>query len=234
VPNFAGQLDSNIQQLHSGSYRRPSDVTGQSALVVGFGTSGAEIAMELAANGRRVWISGRPTPHIPNVLPRLPWNIWWRNMHHVLTMDTPIGRRAIPKMRTRGAPLIRVTRQEVIASGVEHVRRVSGVVQGRPKLEDGRSLDVNAIVWCTGFRPDYRFIDIPSVPVDKKGWPLAPHGVVDRIPGLYFLGVPFQVGLTSMLVGGAGRDAELVVRHLVERSRAESDVGFAVPAATLT
>ena len=214
VPDFAKGLDVKIRQLHSSAYRRPSDVAGPSVLVVGFGTSGAEIAMELAAAGRSVRIAGQPTFHIPNLVLKLPGNLWWRFIHHVLTIDTPIGRRAAPKFKAGGAPLIRVDRAQVIASGIEHVPRVSGTVTGAPQLDDGRILDVSDIVWCTGFRPDYGFLDLPALRLDAKGWPIAPYGVAERIPGLYFLGLPFQVGLTSLLVGGAQRDAGLVVRHI--------------------
>jgi putative flavoprotein involved in K+ transport len=217
VPDFAKRLGAKIRQLHSSAYRRPSDVPGASVLVVGFGTSGAEIAMELAAAGRNVRIAGYPTFHIPNLVLKLPGNLWWRFIHNVLTIDTPIGRRAAPKFKAGGAPLIRVDRAQVIASGVEHVSRVSGTMMGAPQLDDGRILDVSDIVWCTGFRPDYGFLDLPALRLDAKGWPIAPYGVAERIPGLYFLGVPFQVGLTSLLVGGAERDAGLVVRHIEQR-----------------
>jgi len=78
-------------------------------------------------------------------------------------------------------------------------------------------VDVSAVVWCTGFRPSYEFLELPDCPFDDKGLPIAPHGIVGQIPGLYFVGLPFQVGLTSTLVGGAGRDAGLVVRHIAQQ-----------------
>jgi putative flavoprotein involved in K+ transport len=80
-------------------------------------------------------------------------------------------------------------------------------------------VDVSSVVWCTGFRPNYEFLDLPSLPWDAKGLPVAPHGIVEQIPGLYFIGLPFQVGLTSTLVGGSGRDAALVLRHIEQRRR---------------
>jgi hypothetical protein len=84
-------------------------------------------------------------------------------------------------------------------------------------LEDGRALDVSAVVWCTGFRSNYNFLELPGCPFDGKGLPMAPHGIVRQVPGLYFVGLPFQIGLTSTLVGGAGRDAALVVRHIAQQ-----------------
>ncbi len=73
-------------------------------------------------------------------------------------------------------------------------------------------LDVANVVWCTGFRQDFSWIDLPVRGED--GWPLETRGVVRSSPWLYFVGLAFQYGFASMLVGGAGRDAEYVVKHL--------------------
>src|SRR5262249_32387980 len=76
----------------------------------------------------------------------------------------------------------------------------------------------STVIWCTGLHANYSFLNLPSLRFDAKGWPIAPHGIVEQIPGLYFLGIPFQVGLTSSLVGGVGRDASLVVDYIEQRS----------------
>jgi putative flavoprotein involved in K+ transport len=228
IPDSSGLLNPSIHQVHSSEYRRPADVFGQGVLVVGFGTSGIEIAIELAAAGRRVLLSGRPTAQaLSNFVPaifggknpilRLMGAAYWNFMHRVVTIDTPLGRKAKSQIPLRGQPLVRLNRVDALAAGVEHVARMSGVTEGKPCLEDGRVVDVSAVVWCTGFRPNYQFLELPDLPLDGEGLPIAPHGIVEQIPGLYFVGVPFQVGLTSTLVGGTGRDAALVVRHIAER-----------------
>ena len=79
------------------------------------------------------------------------------------------------------------------------------------------SLDVANVIWATGYRPDYGFVAADVVGED--GWPVEERGVSPRVPGLYFLGVPFQYAFTSMLVTGAGRDAKYVVERLAERVR---------------
>jgi putative flavoprotein involved in K+ transport len=93
--------------------------------------------------------------------------------------------------------------------------RTVGVRDGRPVLEDGRVVEVANVVWCTGFRQDFSWIDLPVIGAD--GWPLETRGVVASSPGLYFAGLAFQFAFASMLVGGAGRDAEYVVKHLCSR-----------------
>jgi len=89
-------------------------------------------------------------------------------------------------------------------------------------LADGQVLDVATAIWCTGFRPEYRWIKLPVVGAD--GWPLQDRGVATSAPGMYFLGIPFLSGFTSMLVVGAGRDAAHVVARIAERAAAESNL----------
>jgi putative flavoprotein involved in K+ transport len=240
IPDSSALLNPSIQQVHSSGYRRPEDVAGDRVLVAGFGTSGVEIAIELAAAGRHVLLSGRPTAQalskfVPvifagrNPILRLIGAGYWNFMHRVVTIDTALGRKARSQIALRGQPLIRLNRADALAAGVEHVARLAGATEGKPRLEDGRVLDVSAVVWCTGFRPSYEFLELPDCPFDSKGWPIAPHGIVEQIPGLYFAGLPFQVGLTSTLAGGADRDAMLVVRHI---ARQRNELKSRMPAHT--
>jgi putative flavoprotein involved in K+ transport len=94
--------------------------------------------------------------------------------------------------------------------------RVEGVHEGRPRLSDGRVLDVANVIWCTGFGKDVEWIDLPVTGED--GWPEQSRGVVESAPGLYFVGLPFLFSFASMLVGGVGRDAGWVAQHIVERA----------------
>ena len=91
-----------------------------------------------------------------------------------------------------------------------------GVVDGKPRLADGRVLDVAVVVWATGFRLDFGWIELPIF--DGGGYPIHHRGVVDGAPGLYFLGLPFQYTPTSEHVGGVSNDA----RHISERIAARS------------
>ena len=76
---------------------------------------------------------------------------------------------------------------------------------GRPALEDGRVLDVSSVIWCTGFREEFPWIDLPIF--DENERPLHERGVVVGEPGLYFVGMPFQYAATSDVLPGVGRDA---------------------------
>ena len=188
-------------------------------LVVGLSHSGADIAYELSKAGHRTFVSGRSHGQLPFSVDSRRARIAWPLMRfvawNVLTRSTPIGRKMAPKVRAGGGPLLRVRRGDLTAAGItlHEARMVDVDGHGRPALADGTALDVANVLWCTGFRPDYRWIDLPVIGDD--GWPREQRGVVDDIPGLYFLGIPFLYSFTSMLVVGAGRDAAYVVDRVV-------------------
>jgi putative flavoprotein involved in K+ transport len=151
---------------------------------------------------------------------RMIWPLLSFAWRHVLTLRTPPGRKMRAHIRAHGGPLIRVKKEDLAAAGVEMTSpRVVATKDGKPMLADDRVLDdVANVVWCTGFRQDFSWVDLPIVGED--GWPLERRGVVASAPGLYFVGLSFQYAFISMFVGGAGRDAEYVVKHLVARSKA--------------
>jgi putative flavoprotein involved in K+ transport len=217
IPPFAQALDPAVVQLHSQAYRNPAQIPAGNVLVVGAGNSGAEIAIELAHAGRNVWLSGRDVGHIPaNTLGRLfggrPY--WWL-ISRVLSVATPVGRRVRQKTLAQGAPLIHVNKQAIERAGVKRVPRTTGASNGQPQLDDGQLPEIAAVVWATGFRPDFHWIDLPIC--DAQGYPLHTRGVVPTAPGLYFLGLPFQSALTSGLIGGVGADARYIADHIANR-----------------
>lgn len=207
-PDFAAELDQGILQLHSSDYRDPSQLQDGDVLVVGAGNSGAEIALD-AAQQHRVWLAGRPTGSVSPVLYSRP--SWWLATR-LITVNTPIGRKMNMQLRSKGTPLVRIREQDFGAAGITRVPRVEGVESGKPRVEGGRQLAVKTIVWCTGFKHDYGWIQRPAT----VGGHVPPHerGVVPSEPGLYFMGLPFQFGHNSALIDGVGRDAEYVVSRI--------------------
>jgi putative flavoprotein involved in K+ transport len=215
VPAFAPELDPRILQLHSSEYRNPSQLRKGDVLLVGAGNSGAELAAELAPT-QRVWLAGPKTGEIPVRHGTLPARFGFRTFrfigHRVLRLDTPIGRKLGPKLSSKGAPLIRTKLKDLAAAGVERVPRVVGIRGGLPILEDDRVLDVANVVWCTGFRTEFGWIDLPVFGDD--GQPLHHRGVVESEPGLYFLGLVFQYSFSSDVLPNRGRDAEYIAKHI--------------------
>lgn len=220
IPDFASRLDPAIFQMHSSQYRRPSQLQEGGVLVVGAGNSGAEIAMELSGL-HPTWLSGRDTGQEPTRAGSLPDRLLtpviWFLASRVLNVKTPIGRKVRDRFLDppRGIPLGRVRRKDILAAGIERIPRTTDVRHGFPVLEDGRTMEVSNVIWCTGFAPDFSWIDLPIL--DPNGFPIHDRGVVASQPGLYFMGLLFLSTLSSALVGGVGRDAEHIARHIMSR-----------------
>jgi putative flavoprotein involved in K+ transport len=113
-------------------------------------------------------------------------------------------------MLTKGGPRIRVKAADIAAARVEWVPRVTGVRNGLPLLEDGRTLDVKNVIWCNGFSAGFDWIDLPVF--DDHGYPKHESGIVPDQPGLYFLGLPFLHSMSSSMIHGVGRDAARIAK----------------------
>lgn len=217
IPAFAEQLDRRIIQMHSSGYQIPSQVQRGPVLVVGAGQSGAEIALDLIRD-HKVWLSGRDTgeePTMPgSVADRLFTPIMIFVARNVLNVANPIGRlvRRHFLYPPRGIPRAGGTKKRLNGAGVEWVARTRGARDGCPQLEDGRVMHVSNVIWCTGFRVDYTWIELPIF--DEHGYPVHKWGVVRSHPGLYFMGLPFQRALSSVLLFGVGKDARFVADHI--------------------
>ena len=238
IPAFAHELDPSIVQLHSSEYRNPSQLRDGGVLLAGAGNSGAEIANEVCRT-HRSWLAGPDTGHIPvrhgKAAARFVFPLVRFVGHHVLTRGTPIGRKVGPKLIAKGDPLIRIKPKDLAAAGVERAPRVVGVRDGLPLLEDDRLLDVANVIWCTGFRSDFGWIDLPVFGDD--GQPVHSRGVVSSEPGLYFVGLVFQYSISSDVLPSRGRDAGYIAKHIASqkpngRRSSEDSADARRPAAT--
>src|ERR671915_62990 len=218
VPDYASELDPRIVQLHVAEYKNPGQLQDGDVLVVGAGNSGAEVAIEVART-HKVSLSGAGNGALPfrpeSVAARVLMPFIGRVVfHRVLTTRTPIGRKARPKWISTGEPLIRTKPKDLAAFGVERVARVTGVQGGLPQLEDGRSVDVANVVWCTGFHPGFSWIDLPVLGPQE---PLHRRGIVESEPGLYFIGLKFLYSVSSEQIQGVGRDADYIAGKIAAR-----------------
>ena len=218
VPSFAASLSPDIVQVHSRDYRNASQLREGGVLVVGAGNSGAEIAFELAREGRPTWLSGRDVGHVPfkvesAVANRLIVPVLFRLVfHRIMTVDTPIGRKVRPKIISRGGPLIRRKPKDLDAAGVQRVPRTRGAHAGQPVLEDGRVLDVANVIWCTGFNAGLDWVELPIF--DEVGEPRHERGLVPSEPGISFVGQHFLYAMSSTMIHGVARDAERIANAI--------------------
>ena len=210
TPPPARTLDPSVTQVHSAAYRNPQALPDGPVLVVGGGNSGLQIAEELAARpaGRPVdrrplsdaaAAATRPRPVL--VAPRL-------GLMRV-SANSRLGRR----MRARGEFIIGTNRRRLQRAGVRFRPRVVDA-QGRTvRFADGSTLNVTTVIWATGFRPDYSWLHISGVADDGR---ITHRRGVTEVPGLYFLGLPWQHTRGSALLGFVHDDAAYLADRITE------------------
>jgi putative flavoprotein involved in K+ transport len=217
VPSFATEVAPGIRQLHSSAYRNPSQLEG-SVLVVGAGNSGAEIALEAVRSGHQVWLSGRHPGQVPFRIEtrkaKLLVPIVMFAFRRVLNLNTPLGRKVQREAIEHGTPLVRTKQSDLEAAGVQRVGRIAGVREGLPITEDDQALEPQTVVWCTGYRPDYSWIELPVA--DEDGHPITERGVSPET-GLYFIGVEFQYAAASSTIQGLEQDARYLMRAMAKQ-----------------
>ncbi|HYJ79539.1 MAG TPA: NAD(P)/FAD-dependent oxidoreductase, partial [Longimicrobiaceae bacterium] len=212
VPALGQGLSADVVQFHSASYRAPSQLPPGDVLVVGAGNSGVQIAEELArTHGVHLAVGER--------LPRLPHRVlgrsvfWWLEKTGLLdvTVDSRLGRRMSRTETLIGSTPAMLRRMQ----GVRLLGRAVGARDDTVLTTGGEGVRVGSVVWATGFRPDYGWID--GVALDARGAPMHQRGVTGS-PGLYFLGLSWQHTRGSALLGWVGRDASYLAEHITERA----------------
>jgi putative flavoprotein involved in K+ transport len=215
-PPFAADLDERVVQLHSHDYRNPGGLPASGVvLVVGRGNSGAQIAAELAAAGRQVVVSGRRQPYLPNrILGRDVF--WWLHRLNLLHAPTTSWRGRL--LRRRGEPVIGTDLGALATAGsLRLVPRATGVTGSSVCFQDGQRVEPSVVVWATGYRGDYAWLRLPVL--DDTGQPQHHRGMT-AMPGLYFIGLPWQSQRGSALLDGVDRDAARLARRIVTRAGA--------------
>jgi cation diffusion facilitator CzcD-associated flavoprotein CzcO len=211
-PSWPGQETYPGPIVHSSDYRNPAPYAGKRVLVVGFGNSGGEIALDLADAGVDVALSVRgPVQVLPRDLlgfPILSWAILYRRLPARLVdrLNGPILRLAVGNIEKLGlqraakgpremveddgrVPLIDIGTLAKIRDGSIGVRGgIERFASDGVVFSNGRSERFDAVILATGFRPDLRRL-LPGVEgvFDEKGMPCV-TGRPTPAPGLYFCG----------------------------------------------
>jgi putative flavoprotein involved in K+ transport len=208
VPATADELDDEVVQLHSTSYRSPHSVPEGRVLVVGGGNTGFQIAEELSAS-REVHLSigSRQTPLPQRILGRdLFWYLEATGLIRKTT-ESRIGRRLSGRDTLIGSTPRRLRRKHGV---VLHGRAVSAA-GSTVYFGDETQVEVDGIVWATGFEVDHSFIDAPIF--DSAGRLVHQRGVTES-PGLYFLGLSWQHTRGSALLGWIKDDAQHIANQI--------------------
>jgi putative flavoprotein involved in K+ transport len=208
VPPAAPDLDDTVTQIHSADYRSPDQLPHGQVLVVGGGNSGFQIAEELAATRKVDLAVGRRVPSLPQRLLGKDLFWWLTGIGFMkVSTDSRLGR----KLAKRDV-LIGTSARKLRRSGVTLRGRFTGAVGRRVLFEDGSEQDVDAVVWATGYRSDFSWINIPGI---KGASDRIVHrrGVTDA-SGLFFLGLTWQYTRGSALIGFVNDDATYIASRI--------------------
>ena len=211
VPSVAAGLAAEVFQLHSVGYQRPTDVPAGRVLVVGGGNTGFQLAKELSAtHDVELAVGTKQTPLPQRFLGRDLF--WWLTKTGILakTTESRLGRRARGRDTLIGSSPRRLERRH----GVPVRPRVVSAEGRTVGLADGSELEVDAVIWATGYRPDHGWIELPIF--DDDGRLRHRRGVTD-VPGLYFLGLSWQHTRGSALIGFVGDDTSFVAEQIAAR-----------------
>ena len=211
VPDGARRLSAAVRQLHSSDYRTPVDFDNPDVVVVGGGNSAAQLACELADTHRVTVVSPRPLWFLPKDV--LGVDLYqWLSITGVLNASATA--RVSRYVRARGDAIIGKDLEIRIKAGqVRYLRgRVVDADGGEIILDDGSRIAAPAVLWCTGFRPDYRWLRVPGA-LDDAGEPIH-EGGASPVAGLHWMGLPWQTRLNSSLINGVDRDAHDTVARI--------------------
>ncbi|MFF0359318.1 ArsO family NAD(P)H-dependent flavin-containing monooxygenase [Streptomyces sp. NA02536] len=214
LPAVPGRGVFTGRQLHTVNYRRPDDFAGQRVIVVGGGNSGAQIAADLALDNRVevTWVTQRPPRFLAD-------DIDGRALFDVATAR----RRALDAGRgdTGGVASL----GDIVAVPPVRAARDAGLLTAKPmftrltadgvRWDDGSGADVDAAIWCTGFRPALT----PLAPLNLRG----PRGHIPTEgtralgePRLHLLGYGDWTGPASATLIGVGRPARDAARAIAQ------------------
>ena len=208
VPTLARHLAADVVQLHSADYRNPDQLPDGPVLVVGAGNSGLQIAAELAASRPVTVAVGARPPMLPQRLFGRDL-FWWLSRLGLITKtaDSRLARR----LQKKGDLVIGTRWRNLARLGIQVRPRLDDVDLSTAMFADGTVTAVAAVVWATGYRSDYSWLDIPGAVDDDK---VANVRGITAIPGLSVLGLPWLHTRGSALLGYVKDDAAWLASHI--------------------
>ena len=217
IPSYQGRRVFQGVQLHSAHYRSPEPFAGKRVLIVGGGNSGAQILAEVSKVAEVMWV----TLHPPSFLPD---DVDGRYLFDQATARYRAMQEGRPPPPTLGlADIVMVeTVREARDRGVLHAQPpFASFTEHGVVWDDGRSLEIDAVIWCTGFRPALAHLGPLGVINDKGRVDVTgTRSVVE--PGLWLVGYGEWTGYASATLIAVGRSAKVAVEERMAMSAATS------------
>lgn len=207
IPAFGRNIDPDILQLHSSEYKNPSQLNRGDVLVVGGGNSGVQIVEELLNHGKKVFFSFNGTlKSLANnqITQRLIFGTGITSASIHSFVGRLLSKRTEPIMGTNLLKLF--SHPNVVITGRTFLASKREISCARISLNTA-----NTIIWATGFKPDFSWIDLDVLTGD--GSPVHNRGV-SNVEGLFFLGLAWMHSRNSGLLGGVKEDAAFITSKI--------------------
>lgn len=208
IPPIAGRDLFEGLQLHSAQYRQPQDYAGKTVLVVGGGNSGAQIMAEVAPVARALWV----TLHDPVFLPD---DVDGRVLFERAVARMKDGPSATPVGGIGDIVMVPPVKQARDRGDLTSVRPFARMTATGVVWPDGSEMSVDAVIWCTGFRPALAHLKALGV-VEEDGRVLVENQRSRKLPQLWLAGYGDWTGPGSATLMGAARTARGIAASLAE------------------
>ena len=208
-PGFDGQESFSGELLHVAEYRSPAPYTGKRVIVVGAGSSAAQVANELARVASVTLASRHPVRFIPQ-------HLGGRDIHHWLreTGFDALPAEWLTKVTGERAIIDSVNFKQTLARGLVDRRPIFAALDGDEVVwSDGEREHADAIILATGYRPSLEYLRELGA-IDERGTPLHTNGVSSTHPGLVYVGLDNQRSFASNTLRGVSADADAVAAPL--------------------
>ena len=206
IPEYPGQTGFAGVQLHSAHYQEATPFTGQRVLVVGGGNSGAQLLAEVSQVANTTWVTEKEPRFLPD-------DVDGRVLFSQATQRYHAGQETAPPP-TLGDVVMVDSVKEARRRGVLHgVRPFARFTRTGVVWADGREEAVDAVIWCTGFRPALDFL--VDLGVRQPDGRVATTGTqATALPGLWLVGYGSWTGFASATLIGVGRSARATVDEI--------------------
>lgn len=218
IPDYPGREAFQGLQLHSAYYRDPAPFSGKRVMVVGGGNSAAQILAELSKVGETIWVTQDPPAFLPDevdgrVLFERATARWKAQQEGRSVDDLPGGFGDIVMVPS----VLDARERGVLVAQPPFVRLHETAVE----WADGRQTRLDAVVWCTGFRPALDHLH-PCGLVEADGKVQVAGTRAVKQPNLWLVGYGEWTGTASATLIGVTRSARSTVDEVVEALSAQS------------